>query len=122
MNSNYLEGGKIMDSRNFTIGVLATTAVVLLVGILAFQTPQQPAYADGMTILKDDYSLAVGAATKNDEDLVYLIDGPGEKLAVYRFDGLRKEILLVQGIPLKEMRGGTAPVPAGKKTPPKKGP
>lgn len=108
-----------MDTKNFTIGVLSTTAVVLLVGLFLMHAPQQPAFAGGMTILKDDFNLVVGAANKNDEDLVYVIDGPGEKMVSYRYDAGRKEIILVQGISLKEMRaagqGGAAP---GSKNPP----
>ena len=94
-----------MDSKNFTIGVLSTTAAILLAALLIIQTRPQTARADGMTILSGDYSISVGAVTRNDEDLLYIIDSPQELLNTYRFDSRAKQILLVQTISLKEMRG-----------------
>ena len=94
-----------MDSKNFTIGVLSTTAAILLAALLIIQTRPQSALADGMTILSGDYSMSVGAVTRNDEDLLYIIDSPQELLNTYRFDNRAKQIQLVQTISLKEMRG-----------------
>ena len=85
-----------MDTKNFAIGVLSTTAAILFVGLLIIHTRPQPAWADGMTIVGKDYAMAVGAITRNDEDLLYLIDAPMEILNVYRFDSRSGQILLVQ--------------------------
>ena len=100
-----------MESKNFAIGVLSTTAAILLAALLIIQTRPQTARADGMTILSGDYSLSVGAITRDDEDLLYIIDSPQELLNTYRFDNRAKQIDLVQTISLKEMRavGGNAP-------------
>ncbi len=107
-----------MDSRNFTIGILSTTAIILLAAVLVFQAPQPTVLADGMAIIKDDYVLSVGAATRNDEDLVYIIDSVTERLGVYRFNTSRKQIELVQGISMAEMRSSADPS-AKNPTPPK---
>ena len=104
-----------MQSKNFAIGVLSTTAVILLAALLIIQTRPQTALADGMTILSGDYSMSVGALTRNDEDLLYIIDSPQELLNTYRFDNRAKQIQLVQTISLKEMRGVGSGKSAGKK-------
>lgn len=93
-----------MDSRDLAIGMLTTTAVVLLVGLLVIHAQPNPARASGLTIMHGDYSLAVGTLTERDEELVYIIDAPQQKLNVYRFDNGRKQIDLVQTVSLEEMR------------------
>ena len=96
-----------MDSKNFVIGVLSTTAVILLVGILIINTRPQSAWADGMTLSARDYVMTVGSVTKGDEEVLYMIDAPQQKLIIYRFDTNRKLIDIVQGIDLVEMRDTT---------------
>ena len=91
------------DRRDFAIGILATTATVLLVGVvLLFSQPQ--ARADGTAIVHREYALSVGALTHADDDLVYVINAPRQRLNVYRFDVRRKQIDLVQSLSLQEMR------------------
>jgi len=116
-----------MDSKNFAIGILSTTAVILLVGVVVVHTRPGPAFADGMTIVGRDYSLVVGALTNTDEELLYVINAPTNKLAVYRFDPAAKAIELLEGVDLAEMRkasrtgnsGGKAPDPKRPAQPPK---
>ena len=98
-----------MDSKNLAIGVLSTTAVILLVGLLVIHTRPVPALADGMTVTGGDYLLTVGSVTKGDEELLFVLDAPLEKLITYRFDVNRKEIQVVQGIDLAELRRTTSP-------------
>ncbi len=101
-----------MDQRNFAIGVLSTTAVVLFVGLLLvnFQAPR--VLASGMSASGGEYTMTVGTFAQNDEEFVYVIKARSEKLAVYRFDASRKEIQIVDGVDLKQMRaaasGGSA--------------
>ena len=93
-----------MDSKNFAIGILSTTAVILLVSLLFLNTRPQTAWASGMTTGAGDYVLTVGLDASADEELVYVIDAPGQKLVVYRFDTGRQQIEIVQGIDLAELR------------------
>ena len=100
----YNRSGYRMDSKNFAIGILSTTAVILLVGLFFLNTRPQAAWASGMTTGAGDYVLTVGLDASADEELVYVIDAPGQKLIVYRFDTGRQQIEIVQGIDLAELR------------------
>lgn len=104
-----------MDSRNFAIGILSTTAVILLVGLVIVHTRPNPVLASGMTTTSGDYVLTVGTTTIDNEEVVYVIDAPAEKLIAYRFDGARREIQIVDGVDLNELRG--AATAAGQQQP-----
>lgn len=104
-----------MDSKDFAIGVLSTTAVVLLVGIVVVQSAPQSVRADGMTVAGGDYVITVGARTQTDEDYVYVIDVPAEKMIAYRFDTGKHQIEIVQGLDLSLLR--QAPAKAEPATP-----
>ena len=97
-----------MDSKNFAIGILSTTAVILLVGLVVVHTRPDPAFAAGMTTTSGDYVLTVGTATIGNEEVLYVIDAPAEKLIAYRFHGARREIEVVAGVDLKELRDAAA--------------
>jgi hypothetical protein len=62
-----------------------------------------------MTVAGGDYVLTVGSLTQGDEEFVYAIDTREEKLLVYRFDTNRKQIEIVQGIDLAELRRASTP-------------
>jgi len=93
-----------VDSKNFAIGVLSTTAAILLVGVIVVTTRPQPTIAAGMTAVGGDYILTVGTGTQLDEEFVYVVAVSAQKMLVYRFDGNRSEIEIVQGIDLSEFR------------------
>lgn len=96
-----------MDKKNFTIGVLSTTAVIMLVGLIVIQTRPAPVLASGMTSAGRDYILTVGSvqtSARSIEEVLYVIDAAQMRLAVYDFDPVRKQIELIQGIELTEMR------------------
>lgn len=95
------------DSKNIAIGVLSTTAVILLTAVLVVQSRPGPAFADGMTILHGDYSVAVGGLTQDSEDLLYVVDGTQRRLNVYRYDQQRKQVNLAQSLSLDDMRKAT---------------
>ncbi len=100
-----------MQSKDFTIGVLATTAAILLVGLAVVHTASAPAVADGMTTTSStgNFILAVGAFIQADEDLVYVIDTSTDRMLVYTFDSNNRRVEIVQGINLGELRGATQP-------------
>ena len=101
----------------FAIGILSTTATILLVGLFMVHGQPESVRADGMTVSGGDYILTVGSYSDRDEDLLYVIDAPAEKMLVYRFDHARKRIEIVQGVDLAEMRAASDPKASGKKPP-----
>ena len=100
-----------MDSKNFVIGILSTTAAILLVGVLIIHSRPMPAVASGVTATAGDYVVTVGSITMNDEELVYVIDAPAERMIMYRFDIGKGEIRVASSIDLAQMRAA-----AGEKT------
>jgi len=96
------------DGRNLTIGVLSTTAVMLLVGLVIVQSRPSPVRADGMTLVAGEYVLTVGGLNQVDEDFLYVIDNTASKMITYRFDGFRDRIDVVDGIDLEEIRKAEA--------------
>jgi len=98
-----------MDSKNIAIGVLSTTATILLVGVVLLYSRPDEVRAGGMTTSGGRYVVTVGSLTQNDEDLVYVLDTSADKMVVYRFDGNRHQIEIVQGIDLAELQRSTPP-------------
>ena len=96
-----------MDSKNFAIGVLSTTAMILLVGLLIISTRPDPAYASGMTATSGNYSLTVGRISPA-EEVLYVIDTSQEKLLTYSFDTGRRSIVPIQIIDLNQVRQETS--------------
>ena len=62
-----------------------------------------------MTASGGGYIVTVGSLTQNDEELVYVIDASTDKMIVYRFDGNRRKIELVQGVDLAELQRASTP-------------
>lgn len=108
-----------MDSRNFTIGVLSTTAAVFLSALVIINSRPDPALASGMTAAGGEYVLTVGLDASADEELVYVIDSVAERLIVYRFDAVRQEIRIAQGIELSDLREAAGKADQAGKTPKK---
>jgi len=102
-----------MDSRNFTIGILSVTGVMLLTAVLVIGSRPPQAIASGMTAAGGDYSMTVGASTSTDEELLYVIDVRTGRLTVYRFDTNRPQIELVHGVDLTQLGNAPQQPPAG---------
>jgi hypothetical protein len=80
-----------MDAKNFTIGILSTTAVILLVGLFVIHSRPEPSYASGMNAQGGDYLLTTGQL-QDSEELLYVVDAQSRRMVVYRFDINRKQI------------------------------
>ncbi|RME40955.1 MAG: hypothetical protein D6788_02260 [Planctomycetota bacterium] len=93
-----------LDRTDFGLGVLSITAVVLFVAWILPAGRPTPALADGMTTSGGDYVVSVGAVDVADEEYVYVMDVPTERIIAYRFDLRRKAIDLVQGIDFGDIR------------------
>lgn len=110
-----------MDKRDFAIGILSTTAVVLFVGLLIVQSQPPPVRADGMTVMGGGYVMTVGKSAPTDEELVYIIHAGTDRMLSYRLDTTSRTIQRVQGIDLSEVRRSTErhqPPSAGKSSTP----
>lgn len=109
-----------MDQKNFAIGVLSTTAAIMLVGVALVTSRPAPVMAAGMTATGGDYIISVGTSPQTDEEYVYVVDVPSQKMVVYRFDANKAVVDVVQAIDLSQFRQGTPPPPGqpgGRRTP-----
>lgn len=102
-----------MDSKNFAIGMLSTTAVILFVGLAVIHSRPAPVYADGMTVRGGDYEVTVGALDQDDEELVYIIDAAQQRMIAYRFNSTTERIEIVTGVELANLREQAAPGSSG---------
>ncbi len=93
-----------MDNKNFAIGILSTTATILFVGLVVIHTRPAAVLADGMTTRGGDYEMTVGAVIKRDEELVYIINTPRQRMIAYRFNANTNQIDVYQGVDLAEIR------------------
>ena len=108
-----------MDSRNFAIGVLSTTATILLVGLFVIHSRPATVQASGMTVSGGAYTMTVGRDPSGDQDYVYVLTGPSKRIVAYRFDAGRQRIEIVQGIDLATLNPPGTPqgAPGGKQAP-----
>ena len=106
-----------MDQKNFAIGVLSTTAVIMLVGLAVIATRPEPAHAAGMTATGGDYIMSVGTTPQTDEEYLYVVDVPAQKMIAYRFDVNKGAVDMVQAIDLAVLRQPPGQPQPGKKRP-----
>ena len=104
-----------MNSKDFALGILSTTAVILLVGIFVIHSRPQPAYASGMTDRAGRYVMTVGSVTINDEELVFVIDTNAKKMISYRFDTRQRKAHIVSGVDLASLSDGAGQSKTGGK-------
>ena len=91
-----------MDTRDFAIGVLTVTAVVLFVGLLLLcQVPQ--AQAIGQTASGGDYIVATGQLATSTE-IVYVLDAAAGRLLGYAYDVNTKRVEPVDGVDLEQLK------------------
>jgi hypothetical protein len=93
------------------IGALSITAVILFSALMLLDARPAPALAGGMTASGGDYTATVGQFTSGDEELLYVVDNPAQKMGIYRFDSGKKQIDLVDLIDLDAMRKSAAQPP-----------
>ncbi len=99
-----------MNSKDFAIGILSTTAAILLVGVLIIHSRPAPAFASGMSVTGGEYTMTVGNYTQNDEEVVFVVDSRGKpKLVVYRFNTGTHQIEVADAISLDQMRDASSP-------------
>jgi hypothetical protein len=98
-----------------TIGILSTTAVMLLVGVMIIHSRPRPAVASGVTAAGGDYVMMVGTGSI-DEELLFVIKNSEQKMISYRYESGVRRLEVNQRVDLKQLREATAepPQPTGK--------
>lgn len=91
-----------ISTQNLTIGILSTTATVLLVGLLVIGTRPQPADAFAMNASGGNYTLVTGQV-QADEELLFVINAVEQRMIAYRFDTNKREIEVVEGIDFTQL-------------------
>jgi hypothetical protein len=91
------------DSKNLAIGILSTTAVILLVGLILIESRPEPAFASGVGVEGGDYVMGVGRFDDRTEAL-YVIDAPTNRMVVYAYDFKSGQLLPMDRIDLGELR------------------
>jgi hypothetical protein len=108
--------GFMMTKKDFTIGILSVTAVILLASlfIIVNVAPQQ-AMAFGQNQRAGDFLMST-AQLDETADLVILVDAAMQKMNVYGFNVPANQIELVQPpIDLSPLQRMLMPQPAGRR-------
>ena len=98
-----------MDRKDFAIGILSTTAVILSVTLVFLLRTPQTVHASGMGDRGGDYIMLSGQMWEN-EELLYVIDTALDRMIAYRFDRRQGQMVVAQGTDLKQL---VAPAPEG---------
>lgn len=93
-----------MNSKDLTIGVLSTTAVILLAGLFVVNSRPEPAYGFGMNAQGGDYLVTTGQLQES-EELLYVVDARAKRMIVYRFDLNRGTITATDSAELSKLAG-----------------
>ena len=97
-----------LDRADMTIAALSVTAVIFLVGLFVLTGRPGPAYGGAVTVTGGPYVMSVGRSPLADEEFVYVLHSPSQRLAVYRFDASRQEVVLAQGFDMTQLRTESA--------------
>lgn len=100
-----------MTSKDFAIGILSVTAVVLVVGLLIINVAQpERAYGIGQNAASGDYLVSTGQVDMLTE-LLYVVDAGVEQLNVYGFNTGTGRIELIRTLDIR-FRPGDRRAPA----------
>ena len=80
-----------MNSKDLTIGVLSTTAVILFVGLILLNAQPATVHASGMLDRGGDYIMLSGELWEQ-EELLYVIDAGTSRMIAYRYNQTTKQI------------------------------
>jgi hypothetical protein len=102
-----------MNGKDFTIGVLSVTAVVLFVGLVILNhasPPQAMAFGQGGTA--GDYVVST-AQLDNTTDVIFVTDTVAQEMNMYGFNPALGVIDLVQKFDLRALQVLNQPPPPG---------
>jgi hypothetical protein len=90
-----------MNTKDFTIGVLSVTAVILLVGFLLLQAiPPQPVLASGESGAIGDYILNTAYVDAQCE-VISILDTATQRLNFYQLDPLNNQLMLLTSMDVR---------------------
>jgi hypothetical protein len=91
------------NGKDFTIGVLSVTAVVLFVGlVIVNHVSQRPAYASGQGGVTGDYVVST-ARLDNTTEVLFVTDSVAQEMNMYAFIPVAGAIELVQKFDLRAL-------------------
>jgi len=93
---NHTTGKPIMDTKDLSIGILSTTAVILLTGLFIISSRPEPALASGMTAQSGEYVMTNGLI-HNNEEILYVINTATEHMVAYRLNVRDGQIEVAHG-------------------------
>ena len=102
-----------MDRRDFAIGILSTTAVILSITLVFLLRTPQAVHASGMGDRGGDYIMLSGQMWEN-EELLYVIDTASDRMITYRFDRRQGQIVVAEGTNLEQFMRQEAPAGTGR--------
>lgn len=108
-----------MNSKDLAIGVLSTTACILLVGLMVIHSRPEAAWASGMGDTGGDYKVLTGEMF-DQEEYLYVIDTASAALGVYRYNMTTSQIEYKDGGALArffEQGQAASPKPSGRGRP-----
>lgn len=100
-----------MSGKDFTIGVLSVTAVILFTGLLIVgSVSPRPAMGFGQTAQAGDYIVTTSQLDEHTE-LVYVLNTEANRMIVYGLNPELNQIEVVAQIPLQQLlrQGPAAP-------------
>lgn len=91
-----------MNGKDFAIGILSVTAVVLLTAVILVQTlaPTPAMAAAGPGAVVGQYIVTAGQLDDT-ADLVYVMDTTAQRLNVYALDAVSGQIVVIQQIDVR---------------------
>ena len=104
LTADFPEGAmnmRIMNGKDFTIGVLSVTAVVMFVGLLVLtHMPAKQAFAAGQGGMTGDYIVST-AKLDNMTDMLFVTDTVAQEMNMYAFVPARGTLELIQKFDLR---------------------
>lgn len=92
-----------LNGRDFAIGVLSVTAVVLFTGLLILQSVSpQPAYGSGQGATSGDYVFST-ARLDDTTEVVFAVDTVAQQMNMYAFIPAAGNVQLVQQFDLRAL-------------------
>jgi hypothetical protein len=96
-----------MNNKDFTIGILSVTSVILLAAFLILQSlPARPVQASGEGGTAGQYVVTTGFVDEQCE-IFSILDTTTMRLNFYQLDWARNEVVLLRGMDTR-MPGGPA--------------
>lgn len=110
-----------MTSKDFAIGILSVTAVILLVGLLVINVGRpEAAYGYGQNASGGDY-LVTTSQFDGLTELLYVLDAGVEQMNVYAYNVALGRVELVRSLDVRWRGGGERKPAPGRGTEPRRG-